>query len=255
MRYTLLDLTQKILASMDGDEINSITDTTEAQSIIQLIQTTYYDIAARANLPRHFGVFQLQASGDTTKPVTMTLPSTCSALNWIKYDWHTTANPEVTFMDVQPMENHEFATMVMSLNTTDTDVFSYTYTNVEGQTLTFLGKNTQGPRYYTTFNDNTVLFDSYDRTVDTTLQGSKTLCYGQRELPWTMSNTFVPDLDEKQFQLLFNEAKALAFAELKQMPNPKAEQTARKLWINQQSAKTRVPTQTAHQRGPYYGRK
>lgn len=255
MKYTLLDLTQKILASMDGDEINSITDTTEAQSIVQIIQTSYYDIVARANLPRHNGIFQLTPSGDVTKPVTMTLPSTITELKWLKYDWHTLDNPEVTFNDVQPMENHEFATMVLGLNTNDTDVFSYTFTNPDGQTVTFLAKNSQGPRYYTTFNDNTVLFDSYDSSVDATLQGSKTLCYGQRELPWTMSDTFVPDLDDKQFQLLLNEAKSMAFAELKQMAHPKAEQNARKLWINQQSSKTKVPTQTAHQRGPYYGRK
>ncbi len=52
--------------------------------------------------------------------------------------------------------------------------------------------------------------------MDTTLQTSKTLCYGQIIPTFTLEDSFIPDLDDTQFPLLLNEAKAIAFVELKQ---------------------------------------
>lgn len=251
---TLLDLTQDILAAMDSDEVNSINDTTESQSVVRIIKRAYMDIAARANLPRHNNVFQLVPSNDTTKPVTMTLPSNVASVEWIKYDWATTENPEINLTDVHPLPLHDFLATVLALNSTEPDVFTYTQV-IDGQVMTFLGKNSRGPRYYTTADDRTILFDSYDASMDSTLQAEKSLAFGQKNFPWQSVDTFVPDLDERQFALLFNEAKSMCFAELKQSAHPKAEEKSRKHWINQQSGKTKVPLQTAHMRGPNYGRK
>lgn len=254
MRYTLLDLAQLILASMDSDEINSITDTSEAQSVVGIIRTTYFDIASRADLPRHYGLFQLVASGDPLRPVSMTIPTDRASLDWVKYNVATTANPEYTMRLVKPLPLQDFLNMVLSLNTNDTNTFPYTAT-IDGANFTLLGTNNRGPQYYTTTNDRYVIFDGYDSTVDTTLQSSKIMCHGQREYAWTSSDSFIPELDDKQHQLLLNEAKSLAFNELKQAQHPKAEKLARRQWIDGQSDKTKIPLQTAHQRDPNYGRK
>lgn len=253
MRYTLLDLVQSILASMDGDEVNGINDTTESQSVASIARTTYYDIASTSNATRHFKVFQLNPSLDTTRPVTMTLPSDVTSLSWIKYDAATVQNPEMTMAEVRPMPLHDFLTMVLSLNSTDADVFSYTQV-IDGSPFKLLGKNNVRPSYYTALDDGTLIFDSYDKAKEDTLQASKTLCFGEKEYPFVMSNTFVPDLDEKQHQLWLNETKAMCFAELKQVAHPKAEKNSREIKINQQSHKTKVPLQTALQRTPNFGR-
>lgn len=254
MKYPLLEMCQLILASMDSDEINSIHDSTEALSVVGIIKTCYYDLASRANLPRHYGLFQLTPSLDTARPLTMYVPTTITSLEWVKYNWATTANPELTLRDVRPLPLQDFLHQVMSLNTNDVNTIQYTET-IDGSAFSLLGQNNSPPHYYTTTNDGTILFDRYDNTVEATLQGSKTMCWGQKEFPWTVSDTFIPDLDDKQHQLLLNEAKALAFAELKQAIHPKAEKTIRRQWIDGQSDKTKVPLQTAHQRDPNYGRK
>jgi hypothetical protein len=98
--------------------------------------------------------------------------------------------------------------------------------------MTFLGKNNEEfrvmyrndlmPRVYTTFDDHTFLFDSYDSTVDTTLQQSKTMCMGVIYPQFLLEDTFTPDLDASQFSLLKNRAKVRAFAELKQTANQEA---------------------------------
>lgn len=254
MKYTNLDLVQLILSSMDSDEVNSVGDTIESQSVLRIIKTTYFDLASRANLPRHYGLFQLTPSGTPLRPVTMTLPSNIEAMEWVKYNWATTAHPELTMRDVKPLPLQAFLNQVLSLNTNEPDVQSYVE-NINGSAFTLLCKKTCAPHYYTTADDGTILFDSYNNTVDSTLQAVKTMCWGQRVFPWSDTNAFVPDLDDKQHQLLLNEAKALAFAELKQVQHPKAEKNARRQWIDGQSDKTKIPLQTAHQRDIHYGRK
>lgn len=254
MKYTNLDLVQLILASMDSDEVNSVSDTTESLQVLGIVKTTYFDLASRADLPRHHNLFQLVASDDISRPVTMTLPDNVEAIEWIKYNWATTDNPELTLRTVNPLPLPDFLNQVLSLNTNDTNTQSYVET-INGSPFTLLCQNNSPPHYYTATNDGTILFDRFDNTVDDTLQSSKTMCWGQLSFAWSDADLFVPDLDDKQHQLLLNEAKSMCFMELKQAQHPKAEKNARRQWIDGQSDKTKIPLLTAQQRGNNYGRK
>src|SRR5262245_38516758 len=85
MKYSLLELVQSIFSSMDSEEVDSITDTTEARQVAEIVRTAYFNIIARAHLPEHKGLFQLTASGTSLKPVLMTRPTTIRHVEWIKY--------------------------------------------------------------------------------------------------------------------------------------------------------------------------
>lgn len=240
MKYTLLDLTQNILSSMDGDEINSINDTVESRQVVEVIKNTYFSLVALAELPRDNDLFQLVASGDADLPVTMTLPTEAQAVFWIKYDYQTADDTTVNFQEVHPLPFVDFIEMATNMDPSDTDVTSYEYSNGVA-TWTLYCRNNVPPRYYTTANDGTILFDAYDSEVDSTLQAGKTMVYGQLAMPWTENDSFVLPLDDKQFQRLLNEAKSLAYAEIKQTAHAKAEKTARDLKIDQQASKTKTP--------------
>ncbi len=54
----------------------------------------------------------------------------------------------------------------------------------------------------------------------------------------------MPELLPQQFQLLINEAKSLAWAELKQVPHQKAELSARRNWRHLQRTRKSVPDGT-----------
>lgn len=254
MKPTLLELVQTVLSSMDGDEVNSIADTTESAAVTKIIKSTYYEIAARGRLTRDLGLFQLTPSNDVNRPVTMYLPENIVDIEWVKYNGASVSEPEPRFQEVKPLPLMDFLDIVLNLNTTDPDVFSYTE-NVTGNPITLFAKNVGPPRYYTSIDDRTLIFDCYDPAVDNTLQAVKTICFGEKTFVWTEADDFVLPLDDKQFVLLLNEAKSWAFSELKQTNHAKAEKTARQSWINQQSAKTKVPLIKAQQRGPNYGRK
>lgn len=254
MKYTLLDLVQTVLSSMDSDEVNSITDTVEAQQVAKVVRTAYYDIVTRDNLPEHFTLVTLDPSNDLTKPVIMYLPDEVSQLLWLKYDCHTVSDTRLTRRNMQYQDLQTFLDRMDMLNTSDTNVASFTHT-VGADTFTIVYQNDHAPTYYTSFDDHTFIFNAYDAAVDTTLQKSKTLGYGITNIPWTMADTFVPDLNDQQFALLLNESKSLAWAELKQAQNPKAEQAAKRGWTNLQRNKTAANPVSQLDRLPNYGRK
>lgn len=250
-KLTLLDLTQKILRSISGDEVNSINDTVESMDVVDIIEETYYDIVARLNLPEMYGVFQLTASLNTSKPVTMTVPSTIDTVLWIKYNKVSSGDTDPDWKDIHWMEPYEFVTHVQSFSESDSDVISYTAP--DGNQL--FCYNDRPPTYYTSIDDRNVVFDAYDAAVDDTLVTAKTQCYGTKMPVFTKDDEFVPDLDANMFPLLLNEAKATAFVELKQSQNANAEKKAKKHWITQQSSKQNVKGSTLFQKLPHYGRK
>lgn len=254
MKYTLLELVQTVAASCDSDEVNSITDSTESQQIATIVRTAYFDILTRANLPEHYSLVTLDASGDSAKPVLMTVPTTVRNIVWLKYDNATTTDSDLQMRPVLFKPLPEFLGMMHLLDEDDTNIASFSHTDGP-DTFKFMYWTNKAPQYYTSYNDNTLIFDSYDNTIDTTLQKSKTLAYAQLVIPFIMSDTFVPDLDEPQFALLLNESKALAWAELKQTQHAKAEVGARRGWTNLQRTKFATEKQSFFNQLPDYGRK
>ena len=254
MKSTLLELVQDILSSMDSDEVNSIDDTVESAQVTTIVKTVYNDIISSADIPEHESLFQLTASGSSSYPTVMTLPSNLVRLDCVKYNKATSADPVARFDEVFFLDKTDFFQRMHRLRTDTTNVGSMSYTVNANSTL-FYYVNDTAPSYFTTFDDYTLVFDSYDNTVDSTLQQSKTFCTGLLDPTWTRSDSFVPDLDTKQFSLLFNEAKALAFAELKQETNAKAEKAARRGWVNLNHSKNAVDHESFFAQTRGYGRR
>lgn len=244
-------MTQAILSSLDGDEVNSISDTTESLQIATIIKNSYYDIVSSLNLPEHKDLFELIPTNSTT-PVVMTKPSDVTDVEWVKYNNFETDEGRDKFVDVYYIELQDFLARQYGLDSTQDNVESCTVTTRGTDTFTLLYLNNAFPRYYTTYDDDTVLFDSYMASEDSFLQKTKTQCYGQIIPTWSQTDGFTPDLDPKQFTLLLNEAKSQAFIELKQTQNPKAERRARRGWIQAQRTKDNI---IRHENYKAYGRK
>jgi hypothetical protein len=163
----------------------------------------------------------------------MIRPSEARRIDWIKYNKATVAFPEDHFDYVTILPIKQFTDLVQSFKTTEIDVGTLVLND-----FTFYFKNGLAPTYCTIVDDVNVVFDSYDIDVDVTLQSSKTMCYGLVIPTFTLADAFIPDLDDQQFALLLNEAKSLAFVELKQAPNEKAELESRRQWRTLQRTKS-----------------
>lgn len=255
MKRTLLDMTQHILSAMDSDEVNSISDTIESMQVAELIRQVYYDIATDLGLPEHETLIELSASGDNDKPVLMTIPETVTRVTNINYDIRGSDNDSVDLPNWRPLKClglNEFITMTQAFRGND-NVDSMQVSS-GGDTFEFLHYKDRPPTYYMTFDDQQIIFDSYDYLVDTTLQKSKTLCYGSRYSTFTMADNFVPDLDPTQFSYFINKAKVRAFAELKQLQHQEALGEARRQKIIVQKRMNKAPHQSMFERRRNYGR-
>lgn len=232
MRQSVLDITQEILASLDSDEVNSIEDTIESRQVAKIIRRVYNDIIARANLPEHQSLFQLDSSGDITQPVLMSKPDNVKRIDWIKYNVYEDVgdSDNYDYVDYRPLQ--VFLDYTQRLDTDDTEVSSMLF---DGTTYYFT--NDRRPRYYTTIGDKYLIFDAYDNSVDTTLQSSKTLGFGLLGPVFLLQDDYIPEMDEAQYPLLVNEAKSLAFYELKQITHEKAEVESRRQWRTMQKSK------------------
>jgi len=244
---TLLDIVQEILSSMDSDTVNSYSDTIESEQVAFIVRRSYFDLINQLKIPEHRDVLLLTAMSDTDRPTHMKLPSGVSQIISVRYNTIDSGETRLEYTEIKYLQPEDFTNLVLTRDSTDSTIQTV---DITGGKL--LIRNDRQPEYYTSYDDEYMIFDSFDGAIDDTLQQSKFMVYGTKEPVWTFSDTFIPDLDSSLFPLLLNEAKSLAFVELKQTANPKAEQAAtrqRSTWQNDKSNIDNV------YRGPDYGRK
>lgn len=235
-RLTLLEMTQDILSALDGDEVNSVGDTIESLQVATTIKQCYYDICATLNLPSKMALVKLDALNDTDRPNYLKLPSTVRNIEWIRYN-----NKSLFYITPE-----EFVSLA------EPDAF----VNVEDMSGVVLKIGTdRDPTYWTTFDNDHVCFNSFNIDEDTTLQQSKSTCWGQTDQVFVMDDTFIPDLDTVHFPLLMAEATATCFVNQKQITNNKAEQQARRQLTRSSNDKWRLGQRKPYNRTPDYGRR
>ena len=207
-RPTLLDLTQRILSAMDSDVVNHIGDTAEASQVADVIRETYLDIIDEYDLKAKHTVFQLNASGTTARPTDMSLPEGYHSIEWIKYDNRIDlATTTRNYVTLQRLEPDEFINLCNYRSSNDATVTVV----VDPSGVEFLIKNNTNPSYYTSLDGRVFIFDSYDSSIDSTLQSSKTQVYGQVTNDLTIADTTVIDLPQELYNLLRNQARETCF--------------------------------------------
>lgn len=219
-KYTLLDMTQDILSDMNSDEVNSISDTIESMQVAQILKSTYFNIIDGRDWPHLYQMFQLTPSGDNTKPTHMSLPENIIDVSWVKYDCKEFGATKDLVRKMIYKTPEDFLAILELRNSSEANIDEVV--DVSGISLNI--HNDRAPTYYTSFDNEYVIFDAYDIAIDTTLQNSKTSCYGKVYPTWTMSDTFIPDLPIQSFSYLLNEAKSTCFLVIKETANQKAEQ-------------------------------
>ena len=203
-KMNLLAMTQDILSDMDSDDVNSINDSVESLQVAFLYE-----------------MFRLQASGTADRPTHMALPDDIIDLKYIKYNNKKTGTAKDSYQTIEYKLPEEFMSIVDTRDSTATATVQVV-TDTTGISINIL-KN-KCPQYFTSFDDENLVFDSFLNTIDSTLQNTKTQCHGKRSVAFTMNDTFTPDLPVQMFTYLLNEAKSACFLTLKQMANQKAEQ-------------------------------
>lgn len=231
-KMTLLEIVQDILNDIDSDEVNSIDDTTESTQVAQIVKSTYISMMTNKNWPHTRKLIQITPSGDDAIPTHMSIVDEIKELCFINYNVSKLEDgTKRIYRELKYVEPDDFLRMSNGRDNTQ----SYIETVVDPSSLVPLNiRNDQPPTYFTSFDDNVLIFDSYDQAVDDTLQASKVQAYAYVVPNWVGGDDFIPDLPVQAFSKLLEEAKSRAAIKLRQVADQKAEQESRRqgAWLS-----------------------
>lgn len=221
-KKTLLEMVQDILNDLDSDSVNSINDTVESIQVAQIIRSSFDNLIDNRNWPHLRKTVQLDGVGSLARPNYLQVPSAWKEMELFRYDKHKLGDSRIQFQDVTYKEPDAFLRYISQRDSTVATVS--TIADFSGVKL--LIQNNAAPTYWTSFDDKYIVTDSYDSSVDSTLQKDKTQCLAYVSPVWAHTDDAIPDLPTEAFTALLEEAKSTAFVTLKQSNNPKAEQRA-----------------------------
>ena len=240
MRMTLLEMTQNILSAMDSEDVNSISDTVESLQVANIVIETFYELYAGLEIPDMEGLIKLDGVGDVTRPTVMKIPDNVKDIKWIRYD-----GIPVLYQDPETFLTNAYAIQENGVLIADPSMSANFYVT-----------NNAAPTRWTIFDNKYIYFNSYDATEDTTLQQSKTTCWGQYEPEFTLADeSYPPYISSDKYPGLLAEAKSTAFTYLKQVSSSKDEQRSRRQRVRQQNDQWRANQNNPTSKGPNYGRK
>ena len=246
-KATLLEIVQEILSDMTSDEVNSIGETVESSQVATIVKRTYFNIVNDRLWPSTKALIKLVPYSDPALPTHMKLSDATIEIDWVKYNMADAGDPP-EYRTVLWKSPSDFVNLLLARDAGASNV----QTVLEPSGVPLFVFNDQQPTYYTTFDDETLVFDSYDNAADSTLQASKIHVYGAVEPTWVHEDDFVPDMPAKYFPYLINEAKSTAFLKIKEVFSQKDEQNSQrqKSWLAQHKYRA-----TRENRRPDYGRK
>lgn len=233
MKMTLLQIVQNILSAMDAEEVSSISDTVESMQVAEEVRTTYFENFANFELKSRFELKSLQALVDPTDhPNVLKIPEAVDNLKWVKYNIGTVVEPSYT--EIRYLCPEEFLQHVFN-TTQDTqflvkDIIS---------DLPYYINSHKHPDYWTTFDNENMVFDSFNEDVESTLQSSKSMTYAEVIPLFSLTDGFTPDLEDKFFPMLLSEAKSACFVNYKGIANSKEEQRSRRQRVHHQNNRAR----------------
>jgi hypothetical protein len=234
---SLLEMTQSILSAMEDDEVNSISDTTNSLSVALTIKECYEELVTELDLPGNESLLQLEAVSDTDRPNYMRLPDKAKKLNWVKY-----AGVDVAYLSPRDFVEN-------ALRYTTNYVMVEDFNGVDLPVAT-----DHDPTYWTTFDDEYIVFDSIDLDNESSLISNRSIAFVETQPDFTLDDDFVPHLAPSLFPTLLSKAKARCFVDFKQVSNSNAERSERRGLVRHMNDMFRHNRRKPYNRTPDYGK-
>ena len=239
MKSTLLQVVQSILSDMDSENVNTLSDTVEAQQIASVVEDTYFNIIAARDIPEHNKLIPLVSLSSTARPTHFTYPARTKQLMRVDYNIGTASSPD--YREIVYVEPLVFIDRM--------DETAKKVTTVDQSVELFVATD-KDPSYYTSFNDNHIIMDAYDVSVEANLASNKTRAFCAIYPTFSQTDSFAIDLDQTLMPLLLAEAKSACMSLFKGGSDPKVEQSARRLksYVQNDQYKTRLASRNQYGR-------
>lgn len=207
-KQTLLTMVQSVLDAIGENPVNDINDTSASRKVVKIIREVYDQEAVFGDWAHLRYLGQLTGLGDTAKRTVLRIPDNVDYVEELRYKY-LDDNGDVKSPVITKIEDpREFLDIVLSRRSTATNITAVEVPSDE--TVTILAYNDRQPKYWTTFDDEYIILDAYDATVESTLQGVNTYVVGKRETPWTDDKDFIPDMPTEKFPFVLAQAVTVA---------------------------------------------
>ena len=224
MKMTLLEVVQSVLSSMNSDNVNNVSDTIESSQVVDVAKDVYYELISYNDFPHLWKWQQLEAVGDITRPNYLKIPEAVQRMEAFKYNVTEDGDSNETIKEVTYLDPKDFIEKVHGRHTSESNVDIVTNENSVDMFII----NDKAPDYWTSFDDEYIVTDSYNASEDVTLNGSKSSAWCRVIPSWTSSNTFTPDFPADFFPVYLAEVKSACHLYIKQQLSQKDEQKARR---------------------------
>jgi len=236
MKKTLLELVQTVLNDMDADPVTTILETFESEQVADIVRGTFFNLIDGRNWP-HLKRFITLTETTVATPTHITLPDTVKELIQLKYNVAKVSETQRKYKEIDYLSPEIFLNKTDLLNNDK----SYVDVITDPSGGEVLIRNDKAPQWWTSFDDTSIVMDSYDSAVDTFIQASKTKTYAYVTPVWEHDDDHVPDLPEEAFTLLQEESTSTASLKLRQMEDAKSEQRSQKAdaWLSRKAFVTK----------------
>lgn len=247
MKMSLLDMVQDVLNDIDSDEVNSIDDTVEATQVAAIVKSTYFAMMSSRNWPHLRKSIQVFPTANLEQPTHMYVADDIKELSFINYDTRKAGATRAVFLPMSWREPEDFLRLTNAYNSDAANVT----TVLETSQVDINIMNDRSPTFYTSFDDDTLIFNAIDLARESNLTSTSVQAMAYVMPKWTPSDDFIPDLPEGGFSALVEEAKSRASLKLRQVADQKSEQEARRQqkWLARKSRRVQNGI-----RYPNYGR-
>lgn len=246
-KYTLLEIVQDVHNDLNFDLVNSISDTTESVRVALIAKSTYFEFINRRDWPHLRKLGQLLSAVNVDQPSQLLLPENTSKVKWITYNRRKATDTRDKYEEIIYQQPEDF---LLNANSISSDQPNALLCTTEDGAKYYI-RTDRMPTYWTSFDDQTVVMDSYDTLKESSLQGLNTQLSYYRNPVWEAEDTFIPDLPEEAFPGFIAEVKSVCSQKIKEVNDAKAEQQAvrQQRRLSNQSWKLNDGFQT-----PNYGR-
>lgn len=230
IKKTLLEITQDILSIMDGDEVNSIGDTEEAYQVARSVVRTYEALVSNSNWYHTRKGLTLVPYSDSEFPTHIRLNDNVKQLTLINYNKRKVDDTRDNYEEVKWKDPDDFLRYLNLRNSGDTNITNV----VDVSGIALLIQTDKQPDYFTSFDDETIVFDSYDSEVDSTIQESKVQAVGFIIPTLMLKDDAIPELPPDAWAGFIEEATKKAQWWVRQFEDPVAAQEAsrQRRWLS-----------------------
>lgn len=213
-RYTLLELVNTVGESMDYETYNDIGETPESERITRICRTVFAKLLSTFGWKHLHTLARLEGLSDPNQPMLMKIPTEISRVHSVWYDRTPGDEDDLKVGNIAYLEDpQDFLRRIYQRKSTDDNVEEYE--TQDG--LPLLIFTDRAPKFCTSFDDNVLVFDAYNSSVESTLHANKSMVYGVKAGAWQNENTFIPPLPAEHFPMYLSKCIVEANEKLRQV--------------------------------------